>query len=339
MTGGTEQLRGSLTLGTGSTYLATTGGNSGGQATTIQDQALSGFPKGLFNRDGVQVFSATVNITDSTNGSAGMGNDGVAYFDPTFNVGSQFRRGGTGTLTEVVQATGAYVFSWTGGFIGTYTWRTCPGPPAGITITVNAGQVMSGGYSAASDTGNSAIIDYRIQYRTASTSAEVSSATWGNETTSTSGSWSYSGLTAGNYYQFRVSARNAYGTGAATVSSITQLVAAGKITRNGTTWISTTTAQRYDATIGWTPISTAKRYNTAVISNVSYASNKVTYTSSGHPFVVGDVVTITGVTPTGYNLSNVTVTSISPTGTFTVAGTSAGTYVSGGLAGAWKTMS
>jgi len=56
------------------------------------------------------------------------------------------------------------------------------------------------------------------------------------------------------------------------------------------------------------------------ITAVSYTSTTATYSASGHTFVVGSVVVITGLLPAGYN-GTFTVTSISGSSTFTVANT------------------
>ena len=71
----------------------------------------------------------------------------------------------------------------------------------------------------------------------------------------------------------------------------------------------------------------------ATISNAVGNGTTVTYTtSSSHGFVAGNTVTITGVTPSAYNLSAVTIAS-APTGTtFTVTNSATGTYSSGGTA-------
>lgn len=71
-------------------------------------------------------------------------------------------------------------------------------------------------------------------------------------------------------------------------------------------------------------------YTTATITNVTAASNVVTYTCA-NSFVVGDRVTITGVNPSAFNLTQVIITTASST-QFTVSNSATGTYVSGGTA-------
>jgi hypothetical protein len=57
----------------------------------------------------------------------------------------------------------------------------------------------------------------------------------------------------------------------------------------------------------------------------------VTYTAA-NTYILGQIVSITGVNPGAYNLGDQTITSVSST-QFTVANTATGTYVSGGTAG------
>lgn len=71
-------------------------------------------------------------------------------------------------------------------------------------------------------------------------------------------------------------------------------------------------------------------YTTASITNVVASSGTVTYTCS-NSFVAGALVTITGVNPTSFNLSQVIIATASST-QFTVTSTATGTYVSGGTA-------
>jgi hypothetical protein len=68
------------------------------------------------------------------------------------------------------------------------------------------------------------------------------------------------------------------------------------------------------------------------ITGVSGSGTAITYTAPGHIVKVGDLVTISGVDPVGYNLVEQEVTSVTET-TFTIAGTVTTTYVSGGVAG------
>jgi len=80
-----------------------------------------------------------------------------------------------------------------------------------------------------------------------------------------------------------------------------------------------------------TPAATVSSANTtATITNVSGTGTTVTYTAA-NTFSINQIVTITGCTPTAYNLTNVTIASASST-QFTVSNSAVGTYVSGGSA-------
>ena len=65
------------------------------------------------------------------------------------------------------------------------------------------------------------------------------------------------------------------------------------------------------------------------ITNAYGTSSAVTYTCSKN-YVVGQTVTITGVNPSAYNLTDQVITAVG-TGSFTVANSATGAYVSGGV--------
>jgi hypothetical protein len=68
------------------------------------------------------------------------------------------------------------------------------------------------------------------------------------------------------------------------------------------------------------------------VTGVSGSGTVITYTAPGHIIEAGDRVTITGVNPVGYNLTNQIVTSVTST-TFTIDGSVTASYVSGGIVG------
>ena len=70
--------------------------------------------------------------------------------------------------------------------------------------------------------------------------------------------------------------------------------------------------------------------STATITNVSGNGTTVTYTAANN-YQIGMTVTITGVNPTAYNLTAVTIASANST-QFTVTNSATGSYVSGGTA-------
>lgn len=70
------------------------------------------------------------------------------------------------------------------------------------------------------------------------------------------------------------------------------------------------------------------------ITDASGDGTTVTYTAPGHDYEAGDSITISGIDPSGYNISGadaLTIDTVSPN-TFTVLKTATGTYVSGGTA-------
>ncbi|MEN9405062.1 MAG: Synechococcus virus Syn5 [Candidatus Parcubacteria bacterium] len=72
------------------------------------------------------------------------------------------------------------------------------------------------------------------------------------------------------------------------------------------------------------------------ITAASWAAGAATYTAATHGFVAGQFVTVSGVTPTGYNVDTVKITSVT-TNTFTLPLTAdPGTWSSGGLAYAFE---
>jgi hypothetical protein len=70
---------------------------------------------------------------------------------------------------------------------------------------------------------------------------------------------------------------------------------------------------------------------TTITNAVGNGSSVVYTTQETHNYVIGMSVTITGVSPTAYNLSNQTITGVS-TNSFTIANSATGSYSSGGTA-------
>lgn len=71
---------------------------------------------------------------------------------------------------------------------------------------------------------------------------------------------------------------------------------------------------------------------TATVTNVSASAGTITYTTSAaHGFTAGQVVDITGIVPTAYNLTGATLATASGT-SFTITNGATGTFVSGGSA-------
>ena len=70
---------------------------------------------------------------------------------------------------------------------------------------------------------------------------------------------------------------------------------------------------------------------TTIINAVGNGSSVVYTTQETHNYIIGMSVTITGVSPTAYNLSNQTITGVSAN-SFTIANSATGSYSSGGTA-------
>ncbi len=70
---------------------------------------------------------------------------------------------------------------------------------------------------------------------------------------------------------------------------------------------------------------------TTITNAVGNGSSVVYTTQETHNYIIGMSVTITGVSPTAYNLSNQTITGVS-TNSFTIANSATGSYSSGGTA-------
>jgi hypothetical protein len=73
-------------------------------------------------------------------------------------------------------------------------------------------------------------------------------------------------------------------------------------------------------------------YNQPVtITNIVGNGTTVTYTTAAQAFSVGQLVSISGVIPSQYNLTNVAIATRTST-SFTITNPSTGTYISGGVA-------
>ena len=101
----------------------------------------------------------------------------------------------------------------------------------------------------------------------------------------------------------------------------------GNFTVSGTT----TTLSATNLAVSDNMIYMNQAISTTVTNVVGNGSTVVYTTEQTHNYLVGYSVSITGVTPTSYNLSNQTITAVT-SNTFTVANAATGTYVSGGIA-------
>jgi hypothetical protein len=101
----------------------------------------------------------------------------------------------------------------------------------------------------------------------------------------------------------------------------------GTLTVSGTT----TTLSATNLAVSDNMIYLNQAISTTITNAVGNGTNVVYTTSATHNYLVNMSVSITGVTPSAYNLSNQTITAVT-SNTFTVANVATGTYVSGGTA-------
>jgi len=93
----------------------------------------------------------------------------------------------------------------------------------------------------------------------------------------------------------------------------------------------TTTVYAQNLTVSDNMIYLNNGIATTITNAVGNGSSVVYTTQETHNYIIGMSVTITGVSPTAYNLSNQTITGVS-TNSFTIANSATGSYSSGGTA-------
>lgn len=71
---------------------------------------------------------------------------------------------------------------------------------------------------------------------------------------------------------------------------------------------------------------------TGAVVGGSGSTATITYTIGAHPFVIGDIATVSGITPAGLDCTSAAVTAITSTGFTVVKANATGTYTSGGIA-------
>jgi hypothetical protein len=112
-----------------------------------------------------------------------------------------------------------------------------------------------------------------------------------------------------------------------TIQTTGNVTVGGNLTVTGTT----TTVSAQNLTVADNMIFLNNGIETT-ISNVSGSGTVITYTTlEAHNYSTGMAVTVTGVTPSQYNITNQIITGVG-TYSFTVAGSATGSYVSGGTA-------
>jgi hypothetical protein len=160
------------------------------------------------------------NIGHNADGSKSIGV--VGYYDENGNTISQ-----TMTLTDFVRV---------------------PSAPSSVVPVVNANKTIT---VTANGVSSPLTATYWYAY-------QQGSGAWSSPVSSSSNTYTYSGLTPGANYTFRVYATSTEGTGGTTTSSSVFLPSGGKI-YTGTAWVPTTVAKIYTGT-AWVPITTAKIY-------------------------------------------------------------------------------
>lgn len=173
------------------------------------------------------------------------------------NAGTQvnFGRAASGGGTYEYSETEVLVDSWNSYMTGTWTWYTVPTQPTtstavsiGTTATVTRGESISDS--------SYPITSYRVQR--AESSNGTTWGAWATAITMTGTTYTYTGLTPGKYYKFRVYAVNAAGNSLARETN-TVLVAA--VTRyNGSAFIVPTNLKRYNGT-SWVNVTSVKRWD------------------------------------------------------------------------------
>lgn len=222
-----------------------------------------------------------------------------------------------------------------------------PNPPTNMLATSSIASVLISWDFDLTVTDNKDFSKFKLQRVSNSTNSFPASA-WADATlqtylyeassvvhpvTAQSESASSENATYGRYYWYRVLAIDnsgnestwAYVNGDDTPDS-TDSVAAGKVNA-----VDIDSINAGDITSGSLVLTPLGATSEAVITNVSGSGTVVTYTAD-NSFAVGiGTVTITGVDPAAYNLTNVTVVTATAT-EFTVASNAIGTYVGGGMA-------
>lgn len=147
-----------------------------------------------------------------------------------------------------------------GGFTysGTLTMPTVPTAPTSITVASVSGLDVTVNYANSTSDGGEPITSYTMQYRTSADNGTTWGA-WGNNTAVTGNTHTFTSLTPGLLYQFRVYSTNVVGN-SATADSSTVFVAAGGRRWDGAQWQMTTILRRWNGT-QWVNVSTSRRWD------------------------------------------------------------------------------
>lgn len=202
---------------------------SGGGTVAGQGFSFTGPSSASLNNSSQEVYTGTFWVYSDTNGYL----SGV-YADSYFNGSGGYS---PGSLSASASAGGV-----------NYDRR--PSTPTSLTATVNSDKSITVDVSAVSSPASAAV--YHFQY-------SQNGGAFTGEVTSSSPTYTFTGLTQGQTFQFRAWATNSDGVGDS-ITSISYFLPAGGRRWDGTSFVSTSISKRFDGT-AWVPIQTAKRYN------------------------------------------------------------------------------
>lgn len=173
---------------------------------------------------------------------------------------------GLGRCTDNNISTGAVVYTYPGSIAGTWSWATVPATPTSISTSTSGTSVTVTRGTSSSDA-SYPVTSYTVQRRESSDGVNFGS--WSNSASMPSSTYTYTGLTAAKYYQFRVYATNSIGTSEAVASSTTFIAA---VTRySGTAFVLLSKLKRHNGT-SWTNITSAKRWNGTAWQTIDISS-------------------------------------------------------------------
>lgn len=197
--------------------------------------------------------------------------------------------------------------SWSGGIAGEFQWQESPSAPRTLSARPNATSVYLD-WAPPSDDGDSSITDYVVQY---STHSNFSSGVTQIITTSTTSSYTVTGLTGANRYYFRVAARNAVTNRANTWSVYSNTATSRPLTGgNGS-----------DLDPGYSLPSAPSSVTATTAQNMLYVDWSVP-SSGGTPILDYQVQR---ATDSGYTTNVATYTANINTSAYTLTGLTAGT--------------
>jgi hypothetical protein len=169
--------------------------------------------------------------------------------------GSMFFGRNTGVAGTVYDAADGLPFA-SGALSYSLDYQTVATAPATASAAVS-GRSVTVTRGTSSDAGGGTISSYRVQYRTSTDNSTWGA--WGSEQTFSGTTFTYSGLTAALYYQFRVYAVNEVGNSVGT-STASVFVSGGGKRWDGSAWVATATAKRWTGS-AWADLTIAKRWN------------------------------------------------------------------------------